>query len=440
MERTLTIHKVIAGGKGLGRLEDGMVVMTTGVLPGETVTVRLAKKYRNHQEADLLRVVEPSDQRIDPPCPLYGRCGGCNLQHARPETQLTLKEAILRESLERAHLECDGIFQPALASPRGLGYRFRLRLHLDQQGQIGFHRSASNTVVPVQRCLLATEPLNQAIAGLIDQGLPQRLAGLVAAVELLQSPDDDRIILALEPRAATGPAQLSALLPGLSETADAVVFRPPPGRTGEFPEVPAELSQSFSLFGRSWQLRWDHRCFFQVNALQNPRLIAAALELIKTIETPPASGNAWNALDLFCGAGNFSLPLGILGRTGARVTGIEANPHAVFWASRNAQEAGLADARFFAADVGKRLHALVKQQARFHTILFDPPRQGLGKAAALLPRLKARQIIAVSCDPATLARDLALLVQGGYRLRSIRAVDMFPQTHHIEAVALLERI
>jgi len=134
--------------------------------------------------------------------------------------------------------------------------------------------------------------------------------------------------------------------------------------------------------------------------------------------------------------GNFSIPLGL---QGAQVTGIEHNQESIHWAGRNSSEAGLLQARFIAGDVEQQLNQLIARNKRFDCILLDPPRQGLGKVAALLPQLGPQQIISISCDPATLARDLRLLTGSGYRIAQITPVDMFPQTHHIESVALLER-
>lgn len=159
-------------------------------------------------------------------------------------------------------------------------------------------------------------------------------------------------------------------------------------------------------------------------------MIELALDLL------PRQKQPFTALDLFCGMGNFSIPLGLAGAT---VTGIEHNRRSTHWAEHNSRSNGLTTARFIAEDVEQQLQTLVARKARFDCILFDPPRQGLAKAASLLPLLEPERIIAVSCDPATLARDLALICKGGYRLTRLTPVDMFPQTHHIESVSLLER-
>lgn len=429
MEHTLTIHKLIHGGKGLGTLADGIKVMVAGVLPGETVTVRETKAHRGHKEAELLRIELPSPERIEPPCPYYGRCGGCNLQHASYGAQLASKREILLESLHRGRiLLADEQCRPTLPSPQQFGYRHRIRLHVDTDGRVGFHQATSNTVVPIRRCLLATEAINGVLEALVDAGLGEQLQGSVAGIELLHSPADDRVLLTLHPSATTKPAHLDPLRDVLAPLADVVMVAAPRGRHQQS-QPEAILSQQFSLFDHQYQLHWESGCFFQVNTQQNLQLIATALHELD-IPTPCL------ALDLFCGMGNFSIPLALLG---ASVTGIEHNRRSIHWAGRNAVEAGLASCRFLVGDVEAQLRGLVKRRSRFDIVLLDPPRQGLGKAAALLPELAPRQIVAISCDPATQARDLGQIIAGGYRLCHITPVDMFPQTHHIESVALLER-
>lgn len=431
MEHILTIKKVITGGKGLGVLADGMVVMVPGALPGETVCVHETKTHRGFKEARLERLVEASPERVVPPCPYYGRCGGCDLQHAAYPAQLAIKGHILREALERAHLELPpDAPAPTLPSPLPFGYRSRLRLHLDQAGRLGFHQIASNAVVPIRHCLLAVEPINRLIGTLIDGNWPERLRAQIAAVELIHSPADDRVILVLQPRPGPGIPLPPGLLAQMRSLADEVVLQTKKSGRAPILESAATLAQDFALREQSYRLNWDHRCFFQVNSQQTPRMIELVLDLL------PRQAEPWTALDLFCGIGTFSIPLGL---GGAAVTGVEHNQQSIHWAKHNSRANGLADLRFLAAGVEQQLQTLVARKARFDCVLFDPPRQGLGKAVAILPLLEPERILSISCDPATLARDLALLSKGGYRLTRLIPVDMFPQTHHIESVALLER-
>lgn len=426
MEHTVDIKKVVAGGKGLGRLANGQAVLVAGALPDESVVVRETRQHRSYVEAEVVRITQASPDRVQPPCSYYGHCGGCDLQHAAYPAQLLIKQQILGESLQRAHLSLPHDFQPTLASPQPFAYRYRIRLHLDGAGQLGFHRIASNAVVPIRHCLLATEPINRVLSVLCESDWPQRLARQVSALELIHNPADGRVILVLHPtRGISTDSSLPTQMAGL---ADGVVIlgqsTAPSSSRGIF------LSQHFSPRGLDYRLAWDHRCFFQVNSQQNARLIELALALL------PLHPNPLTVLDLFCGIGNFSIPMAL---RGARVTGVEHNRRSIHWAEENSRRAGLTTTCFVAADVERQVHTLVRQKARFDCILLDPPRQGLGKTAVLLAHLTPDQIISISCDPATLARDLALITACGYQLTRLIPVDMFPQTHHIESIGLLER-
>ena len=429
MEQTIEIKKVIAGGLGLGHGADGKAVMVPGVLPGETVTVTTTREHRGYVEAELVRVETPSPDRISPPCPHYGSCGGCDLQHAAYPAQLRLKQAIVTESLTRAHLDLPaGGVEPTLGAEAPFGYRHRLRLHLDADGRPGFHRAGTNEVVPVAHCLLATERLNQLLARLAERLPASGVADRFSGLELFASPADGTTVLVLQTR-LTDPAP--TVPPSLADLADQVLVElvGPAARQGATTPG-AELRQDFTMDGRSYTLTWDHRCFFQVNPAQNERLVGLALGLL----TP--RDQQFPVLDLFCGMGNFSVPLGLVG---ARVTGVEHNPHSLRYAEANCRASGLQQTRLLAGDVGHQLRRLTNRGTQFAAILLDPPRQGLGKATALLPELGPEQIVSVSCDPATHARDLRLLADRGWHLARVVPVDLFPQTHHVESVALLER-
>ena len=431
MEHVVTIKKLIAGGKGLAALPDGLKVMVPGVLPGETVRIVEKKRCRGYLDAELLRVLDASTERVSPPCPFAGRCGGCDLQHASYPAQLAAKEHILAEALHRRHLETPEL-QPAMPSPAVWGYRYRVRLHLNPEGKLGFHERGSNQVVAINRCLLATDTINRVIGLLAEAGWPERLKDQFAALELMECPASGRVFLTLEARdrrlAGRDAHPLQAELASLVDTVSVKQGKPGARQPESVPQ--ATLAQDFSLHGHSYRLEWESICFFQVNVQQNNNLIQAALQPLIEADQP------FRALDLFCGMGNFAIPLGVLG---GDVVGVEHNQHSIQWAQHNSDQAGLKTARFLADDVERQLHRLLKRNRQFDCVLLDPPRQGLGPAAALIPLLEPRLIISVSCDPATLARDLALITKNGYHLTRVVPVDMFPHTHHVESLSFLER-
>jgi len=432
MEYTVTIEKIIAGGKGLARQDTGKVIMLGKVLPGEVVKCSAVKEHPGYIEAALVEIIRSSPARKPPACPHYLECGGCDLQHCTYELQLAIKKNIIREGLTRAGIVCpDDCLQAPRSSPEHMAYRYRLRLKVDPDGSIGFFKKKTNTLVPVHNCPVATETINTALSFLQSTHLLKQWSNVCREIELLHSPDDDLLTLLLLP-GKTNKQQVDLRM--LSEFTDCPVISQTACKTGRdlTTAIPLRpLAQKFSLphdYSHTYTLSWSAGCFSQINAAQNHQLVQLACTLAGTVKNT-------TILDLYCGMGNFSIPLALLG---AAVTGIERNRESIRWARHNAETAGVT-CSFFSADVINSLQDLVQEKQQADIILLDPPRRGLGKTAGLLPRLQPERIIYISCDPATLARDLALLAGLGYPLKQLVPVDMFPQTHHIESVALLEK-
>lgn len=427
MHMTVHMEKIVAGGYGLGRRQDGMVVLSRHVLPGETVLLRETARHRGHIEAEPLEILLPSPDRVKPLCPMYPECGGCDFQHIAPPAQLRIKEEILGEVLRRAGISLSAALpRPIQPSPGAWHYRHRLRLKLSPSGLVGFFRSGSNDLVDIDRCPVATAALNAALGELRRSPQFSAVAAAAREIELLESPADHRVYMLLHPRrrrtiAPSLTAGFAASLPGVS----GVLIRGTPGRRQDV------LRQDFDAepAGRPFSLTWTPGCFSQVNAGQNSRLIGLVLSL-----AGPVAGK--RVLDLYCGMGNFSVPLAM---GGARVTGVEQNGESIARARINVMEAGAANTLFINADVPAAVRRFMLEKAAFEIIVLDPPRTGLGRDSALLADLAPGRIIYVSCDPATLARDVVLLRARGYALTVLAPVDMFPQTHHIESVALLEK-
>ncbi|MGB5684233.1 MAG: class I SAM-dependent RNA methyltransferase [Candidatus Electrothrix sp.] len=437
-KHTVTIEKVIPGGKGLARTADGQVIMIPFTLPNESVLVKEDTKKSGYIEGELDRVLSPSAARIEPPCPLYGECGGCDLQHGSYAEQLRIKSGIVAESLHRAKVPIEHIqkhvqyhMQDTVASPLQWGYRYRLRLKINPAGQLGFFKKRSNDFLPVSHCPVAAQGTNSALAGLNETGVLQPLAGLYPEVELLESPADEKITLIL--RGDNHKTPPSATLQALT-TAPYIHQVGWASRKGfQYLSPQADpLTQHVRFGEKSCTLSWSGGCFSQVNPGQNEQLIRLVCDLAGALSRD-LSGKT--VLDLYCGMGNFSIPLGLCGGT---VTGIEGNRESIHWAEKNAGQAGI-KAHFFTADVREALKQLTDQEEHADIIILDPPRSGVGKDITLLPRLEPEKIIYVSCDPATLARDLNLLCTHGYMITRVIPVDMFPQTSHIESVILLEQ-
>lgn len=426
MKHTVSIEKIISGGKGLARTASGQVIMTPFCLPNEQAVIREENKKSGYIEGIIDTIIRPSPARIKPCCPVYGECGGCDLQHGSYTEQLIIKQGIVAESLQRAKVSVEQV-RNTLASPVQWGYRSRLRLKINPAGQLGFFKKRSNTFIPLADCPVATSGICSAISELNKTEVLRPLAGAYLELELLESPADGKITLILRENKQQSPP--TAALRELAElTSISHVGRL--SRKGlQYISSQAEpLSQHIRLTERDCMLSWAGACFSQVNPGQNEQIIKLVCELAGEL-------HGKTVLDLYCGMGNFSIPLGLCGGT---LTGIEGNEESIRWAEKNARQAGIT-ARFFVADVRSALKQLAKQQERTDIVLLDPPRSGVGKNISLLPLLEPNKIISVSCDPATLARDLNMLCSHNYKITSAIPVDMFPQTSHVESVVLLER-
>jgi 23S rRNA (uracil1939-C5)-methyltransferase len=385
---------MIYGGDGLARHE-GQVVMAPFVLPGETVTVKLDPPHKGLRRGRVQRVDAPAAQRQAAPCPLFARCGGCHYQHAPYELQLAWKREILREVLRRVgKIEApDDI--PALAG-EPWGYRNRVQIHA-AAGRLGFLEPGSRTLCPARACPIASPRLNQALADLAEMARSPRWPAFLRSLELFtnESQVQLNVLETSRPLARHFFDWCARSLPGASEPL-------------EYPT-------------RDFRFRVGGRSFFQVNRFLLDALVDAALA--------DARGN--HALDLYAGVGLFSLPLA---RRFARVTAVETTRAAAQDLAFNAARAGLpVDVRQASVEI---FLAEFRETPDF--ILADPPRSGLGKhTVRRLVELKTPLLVIVACDPATLARDLAVLAASGYRIDSLILVDLFPQTYHLESIARL---
>ena len=386
------------GGDALGRAE-GRVVMTPLALPGELVRIEVSSDKPQLIRGRVAEVMEPSPERIAARCPHFGRCGGCQYQHAGYEYQVAQKAEILREVLRRiGHLELEAPIQTVAADP--WAYRNRIQLHFADR-RMGFHAAGSHDIEAIQSCDVASPRLQEAIKTLRD---------------MKRSPRWPRFIRTLELFTNETQVQVNILDSGAQH-----VNRGFFAWLAEAMPVAQVQAAALEYQSAEYSFRVSHKSFFQVNRLLVERLVEVALE--------GSAGNA--ALDLYAGVGLFSLPLAKRFRS---VTGVEAVTSATADLTYNAERHGLT-----VTVVKERTEDfLEKVKTTPDFVLADPPRMGLGKeAVAELVRIAPPRIHLVSCDPPTLARDMEGLVAGGYRVEGVTMIDLFPQTSHIEAVARL---
>lgn len=419
IEVQVDLHDLAAGGSGLGRLADGRVVFVRGGLAGESVRAQILRQRKDYAEAELLEVLEPSPQRVEPACPVYGHCGGCDLMHLDYAAQVEAKAGWVVRALRRL----EGLPEAqVLASPRQWGYRNRVRLQL-KQGVPGFFARQSHQLVPVKSCPVAAAEINRIIPEL-STALAEPPWSECRWLEVLAG-EEEPAFLTLDWPGEDPPEDLETLASALG--AAGVRLASPEGLDSWplRPETGLIYQEHDGLALRAFP---GH--FSQVNWAGNALLIQAVRAAAAGLE-PGA------ALDLYAGGGNFSLPLM---SAGWRVTAVEGQEEAAQAVFVQAGWAGLAErlqVRAQAAELA--LGQLTEAGARFDLAVLDPPREGAKGLMTGLAALGPRRVVYVSCHPAALARDAQELTAAGYRPSALTVLDLFPHTGHVEAVLVLDR-
>ena len=403
MRATLEIEKLVYGGAGLARHEGGAVFVPF-VLPGETVEVDLSPRTAGVRRGFGTEWIARSEQRAEPPCSVFAKCGGCHYQHMPQDLECSCKIGILRETLRRiGGIRWDGDI-PAIRS-EALGYRNRTQIHFARQGgrasRAGFLAARSHRLVVAHQCSINSPKLNQMHRAVERLAADRRFPASLRAIEFFT--DEEQVQVNLPRRPGPLPKRFWA------KSADVL------GVDG--PGLPLQYRCGGDLFQVSG------RSFFQVNRFLVDRLAALAI----------GDSQGGLAVDLYAGVGLFSLPLA---RRFREVVAVDSSPAAMRDLRFNARRAECS-VRAVHMDVDVFLDGFAE---RPDLVVADPPRTGLGAAVvSRLGRLSPPSLRLVSCDPATLARDLKLLLAAGFALRELQYVDLFPQTYHIEAVAVLER-
>lgn len=381
----ILIERLLPGGVGLAHAE-GKTVLVSLAAPGDHLRVKVEREQGNVLFASVVEVLTPSPVRVEPPCPYFGRCGGCDFQQLTYEAQLAAKADIISDCLQRiARLD----HVPPITvhpSPKNWRYRLRATWQIDQEKrEIGYYERGSRRVCDVADCAVLLPDLQETLER-------------VRATDWGKFPPDLKHLDAVAGE-------------------NGVSLSPP---FGEFETSELSMRVGNELY------HYNAESFFQINPALLPELIEFALS--------DASGKT--ALDLYCGVGLFTLPLA---RRFGKVVGVEANAVASRFARRNLEQAGLTNVRVVTATVAGWVRANTPMDL-VDFVLLDPPRAGAESIVIKgMVELQPKRISYVSCDPATLARDLKKLIAGGYMIDSIAGFDLFPQTHHVETVVLLRR-
>jgi 23S rRNA (uracil1939-C5)-methyltransferase len=429
----LQIEKLIYGGDGLARLPAdergrGKAAFVPFVLDGERVEATLIEEKPGFARAALDRVVEASPQRVQARCPYFTRCGGCHYQHSSYEHQLEIKASILRENLRRiAKLDLSTELQIHRSQPWNYRNRTRLRVQAEPQFALGYNRFGSHELEPIEECPISSALINQAITAIWSLGRDARFDPAIREIEFFVDAGDAHLLLEVYAGSDLDTIQAQALAEQLraaiAGVIGVVVFATPQTATKTNSKVLASAGPTALEYQTARaNYRVSAGSFFQTNRYLADELVA--------IVTAGQSGRT--ALDLYAGVGLFSV---LLAREFERVVAVESSPQSLadleYNLPGNAKAIGTAVEQYLTRVGGK---------GRADLIVVDPPRAGLGhKVAAHLIGFRAPRLTYVSCDPATLARDLVPLFAAGYRVERAHLVDLFPQTFHIESVLHLVR-
>jgi 23S rRNA (uracil1939-C5)-methyltransferase len=435
---------------GEGIIRDGKTVFVPGALPGENIRFRRTRTHRQHDEAELVEVLSPAPQRVVPRCAHFGVCGGCALQHLSPEAQLEARQTELQDNLERVGKVTPQIWLPPLRGPVW-GYRRRARLgakFVTKKGKVvvGFRERLAPFIADVQHCDVLTPPVGDLITPLAELIMTLGIRERVPQIEVAVA--DNAVALVFRVLDPPSPDDLERLRVFRAAHGLRVYLQPGGLDTVHELDTPGEPLR-YELPKFKVELEFLPTDFIQINGAVNEALVSRAVELLEL--TPSAQ-----VLDLFCGIGNFTLPMA---RSAKRVVGVEGDAALVARARHNAQRNGLENTEFHVADLARlpgsapasgpnsRAAPTLAGAAIFNApwlrkgythVLLDPPRAGAREVLASVVSLEPQRVLYISCHPGSLARDLGVLVnEHGFTLEAAGVLDMFPHTAHFESLALL---
>ncbi|MBG3079688.1 23S rRNA (uracil(1939)-C(5))-methyltransferase RlmD [Proteus mirabilis] len=420
----VTASALDANGQGIAHAE-GKTIFVKGLLPQETARIRLTEEKRQFAKGEVIKRLTTSEQRITPHCEYYERCGGCQQQHVPITLQRTTKASVLSHLIKRE----TGVVisaEPVIAGAE-YGYRRRARLGLRYQPEkglvMGFRQERSNDLVMIKKCPVLKPQLNDLLSPLWTCLKNLTSVRDLGHVEMVLADNGPLVILRhLSPL----PESDKQSLRDFSQTHQVTMYLA--GDNSEIARLTSIEKEPFYQI-EGLNLRFAPTDFIQVNDEINPKMVAQAIEWL---DLSPED----RVLDLFCGMGNFTLPIA---KRVSEVVGIEGVPALVEMAKKNAELNQLGNAHFWHADLSADFSAMSWSKEGFNKVLLDPARAGALEVMSHIVKLSAEKIVYVSCNPTTLARDSKILLDSGYQLTSLKMLDMFPQTGHLESMALFSR-
>jgi len=425
----VTIESLSHEGRGIAH-HNGKIVFVFAALPGERVRIQINKSNKKFSEASVLEVLEASAQRIEPRCEYFGQCGGCSMQHLSDTDQLALKQQSVLEMMQHATIDIGTVLPPLRGD--SWGYRRKARLGVKyvikkQRLLIGFRERNKPYLADMQRCPILIDRVGQHLTDLMEL-----IGGLDAYDKIAQievAADDEHCQLVLRHLVALSDHDLDQLRAFAINSGLWLQLQPegPDSVVNLYPQQQALYFKP--LADDALSIHFKATDFTQVNASVNQQMVKQALDLLE-LEADD------RVLDLFCGLGNFTLPLA---RRVQQVTGVEGDAAMVARARENARQLGIDNSEYFAADLSKVDASAAWLKTGYDKILLDPPRTGAMEILQHIKSLKATIIVYVSCQPSSLVRDAKVLCDAGYQMTHLGLMDMFPQTAHVESMAVFRR-
>lgn len=421
-KQQLSIERLAHDGRGIA-FAAGRTWFVAGALPGEQVSARVLSSRGTTVDAICASVLHAADNRQQPFCPLAGHCGGCTLQHMPMAQQRQFKQAHLLSALERAGIAVPPPELMLMASGQAYRRRARLAVQVDKKGtvQLGFRALSSRQIVPVAACPILVTQLQPVLAGLARQLAQLQQPQALGHIEIFYGNQAALLVRLVRKLTEHDRQQLR----DYCQQQQTSLWWQEEGEP--YPDRPQDRL-FYSLPGHQIEIDYQPGDFVQINAALNAQMVDLALEWLQ-----PGADDM--VLDLFCGLGNFSLPLA---RHVARVVAVEGVPSMVRRAQNCAQRQGFTNIEFHQHDLSASLQQEVWAQKHYDLLILDPPRSGAQELVQQLGTFAARRLLYVSCNPATMARDALQLQRQGYKVQRLVALDMFSQTGHVEAMALFE--
>ncbi|WP_434358648.1 23S rRNA (uracil(1939)-C(5))-methyltransferase RlmD [Parasalinivibrio latis] len=417
--KSLTVTRLDHHGDGIGFL-DKRPVFVPGVLPGEEALVQLVEQKKNYARARLIKRLSDSPERVKPVCPHYAECGGCNLQHCDHDAQVSHKQAVLADLMNKLAGASATQDAPLTSSPLGYRRRARLSLRVGKDGalQMGFRRRGADNIVDVEVCPVMSQPLQALLEPLRKLFGSLRGRRVLGHAELAEGAYG--VVLLVRTTKALVVDDVVSLT-GFAENAGITLY------IHQGNDAPVRVSGNQPAYNLGeLSLAFEPTDFIQVNGSVNEKMVAQALAWL---DVQPDD----RVLDLFSGVGNFSLPLAEIA---SAVVGVEGVDEMVERAAANARRNRQENVAFYQANLEELPHSAPWTKEKFTKVLLDPARAGAAGAMEFVAQLRPERIVYVSCNPATLSRDSQQLLSAGYKLEKLGMLDMFPHTGHLESMAL----